>query len=240
LYLAEGKKQETATNTIFQIWRLSPALVVSDDNEYSVSGTLNWELVKQLNFNTSGASFAELRVDTNLKASGSPAGISIRIDDVEKANHSTSSTTYVPYSDTINTAYLADGAHTLKLYLQTGNKQKPASNSLFEFFRTKTYASSGTIASQVFDTTISGTRWDGLVWDSTLPATTNVTFEVRASDTIFTASASTPSWTSVGNSPVLTGLPSGRYMQWRATLTSTVTNAYTPTLSEVRTYYYHG
>ena len=101
------------------------------------------------------------------------------------------------------------------------------------------YVSSGTIASQVFDTSKTGSRWDGMVWDATLPANTTLTFAVRASDTLFVASAATPAWTSIGTSPVLSGLPSGRYMQWRATLTSTVTSA-TPTLSEARTYYYYG
>jgi hypothetical protein len=98
---------------------------------------------------------------------------------------------------------------------------------------------SGTLASQVFDTTLSGTRWDGIVWDSTVPANTTLTFEVRASDTLFLAAAAAPTWTSVGTSPVLAGLPSGRYMQWRATFTTTVVTAL-PVLSEVRTYYYHG
>lgn len=101
---------------------------------------------------------------------------------------------------------------------------------------------SGTLASQVFDTTAGGTRWDGIVWDSTVPANTTLTFEVRASDTIFTASDITLAWNSVGASPVLS-LPSlarnGRYLQWRATLTTTVTTAM-PVLSAVRTYYYHG
>jgi predicted ribosomally synthesized peptide with SipW-like signal peptide len=101
------------------------------------------------------------------------------------------------------------------------------------------YVSSGTIASQVFDTAKTGSRLDGMVWDATLPANTTLTFAVRASDTLFAASAATPAWTSIGTSPVLAGLPSGRYFQWRATLTTTLVTA-TPTLSEARTYYYHG
>jgi hypothetical protein len=102
------------------------------------------------------------------------------------------------------------------------------------------YQSSGTIASQVRDTGVAGARWDGLFWDEILPSGTNITFEVRASDTLFTKDTpdATLPWTSVGGiSPVTSGLPSGRYMQWRATLTTPDTSE-TPVLEEVRVYHY--
>jgi len=106
--------------------------------------------------------------------------------------------------------------------------------------RQNAYVASGTIASAVLNTGVTNARWDGLFWEETLPAGTNITFEVRASNTSFAASASnaTLAWISLGtaNSPVITGLPSGRYKQWRATLTTTDTSK-TPTLSEVRVYY---
>jgi hypothetical protein len=96
---------------------------------------------------------------------------------------------------------------------------------------------SGTIASQVFDTARTGSRWDAIFWDETLLANTDITFEVRASDTAFLKNDVSLSWMSVGGtSPVGSGLPAGRYKQWRATLTTTV-GANTPTLSEVRVYY---
>jgi hypothetical protein len=95
-----------------------------------------------------------------------------------------------------------------------------------------------TIASQICDTGVIGTRWDALFWDKTLPANTNLTFEVRSNDTLFAKDAATPSWTSVGGiSPLTSGLPSGRYMQWRATFTTSDTSK-TPILSEVRIYYH--
>ncbi len=94
------------------------------------------------------------------------------------------------------------------------------------------YVSSGTIASQVLDNGVAGTRWDALFWDETLESNTNITFEVRASDTGFLKDAATPSWI-----PATSGLPSGRYMQWRATLTTSDPSK-TPTLHEVRVYYY--
>jgi subtilisin len=95
------------------------------------------------------------------------------------------------------------------------------------------YYASGTIASDVFDTGTAGETWQTMSWDETLHANTDITFEVRASDTLFTKDASSPAWTSVGGtSPVTSGLPTGRYMQWRATLT-TSNNFYTPVLHSV-------
>jgi len=100
------------------------------------------------------------------------------------------------------------------------------------------YVTSGTIASQVLDTGTTGTVWDRLSWAETLPSNTDITFEVRASDTAFLKDAVTPSWISVGGtSPVDSGLPSGRYLQWRATLT-TSDPAETPLLHEVTVEYY--
>ncbi len=100
------------------------------------------------------------------------------------------------------------------------------------------YYSSGTIASQVLDTTVTGSEWPELSWDVTLPSGTSITLEVRASDTAFLKTDATLSWTSVGvTSPVTTGLPAGRYKQWRAILAADVPKTSTPTLQEVRVYY---
>ncbi len=99
------------------------------------------------------------------------------------------------------------------------------------------YISPGTIASQVFDAGRSGAIWDELSWTESIPSGTDITFEVRSSDSPFAAGAGTPSWTSVGGtSPVTTGLPAGQYKQWRATLTSSGTN--TPTLNDVTVMYH--
>ncbi len=106
------------------------------------------------------------------------------------------------------------------------------------FVGSSTYATSAAIASQVRDTGTVGAGWDGLFWDETLPLNTDITFEVRASDTLFAAGDVTPTWVSVGGtSPVTSGLPSGRYMQWQATLTTSDIMV-TPLLNEVRAYYY--
>jgi len=73
--------------------------------------------------------------------------------------------------------------------------------------------SSGTIASPVLDTTVTGSSWDGLAWDNTLPSGTSITFKVRASDTPFLKTDSSPDWTSVGSgsppSSTLTSSPTG-------------------------------
>jgi hypothetical protein len=100
------------------------------------------------------------------------------------------------------------------------------------------YVSPGTIASQVLDSGVIGADWNGLFWDETLESNTDITFELRASDTSFNAGDANPPWNDVGGtSPIISGLPSGRYMQWRAVLT-TSDEFNTPTLSEVRVYYF--
>jgi hypothetical protein len=105
-------------------------------------------------------------------------------------------------------------------------------------FAKAVYAPSGTIASEVLDTTIAGSEWAELAWDSTLPSGTSIILEVRASDTVFLKTDTTLSWTSVGGtSPVTAGLPSGRYKQWRAVLVPDGTRTNTPTLQEVRVFY---
>ncbi|MFH1003352.1 MAG: hypothetical protein V1780_04330, partial [Chloroflexota bacterium] len=100
------------------------------------------------------------------------------------------------------------------------------------------YQSLGTLASAVYDTGEAGATWNQLAWDETLTSGTNISFQVRASDTAFAQDAATPVWINLGSadSPVIAGLPSGRYLQWRATL-STSDNTHTPTLHEVRASY---
>lgn len=89
-----------------------------------------------------------------------------------------------------------------------------------------------TIASDVFDAGYAGARCDLLSWDETLPFGTDITFEVRASDTLFDKSDPTPVWQDDSVIPALFG----RYQQWRATL-STTDGGVTPVLSEVRALY---
>ena len=85
--------------------------------------------------------------------------------------------------------------------------------------------SPSTIASGVYDTSEVNAGWDLLGWDETLPSGTDITFEVRASDTPFLKDDATPAWQDASV------LPTGRYQQWRATLTSD--SLETPILHEV-------
>jgi len=127
----------------------------------------------------------------------------------------------------------------VRLYFQTYEPSWDAGNAddLTVKVRIKEYYPSGTIASQVLDTGVSGARWDALFWDETLLSNTDITFEVRASNTPFAKDDAILPWTPVGGtSPVTSGLPPGRYKQWRATLTTSDTSK-TPTLHEVRVYY---
>ncbi|MFC1846943.1 hypothetical protein ACFLYS_02670 [Chloroflexota bacterium] len=219
----------------------SPALVTSDNSAVSSSETA-WQLVKTLTFTKAGAGYNELRIDSNLKKAGGSGVIvaysSIQVDDVEMFSHSTNSNSYVSYSDVIDFSSYSDGEHTIKLYLRTSNRGQSADNSTMELYRiTRTFASSGTIASQILDNGGAGTRWDGLFWGETLESNTDITFEVRASGTSFAKGDAAPSWTPIGGTSLITsGLPSGRYMQWRATLTTSDTSK-TPVLHEVSVYY---
>lgn len=95
---------------------------------------------------------------------------------------------------------------------------------------------SGAITSVVRDTGTSGTRLVGLYWDEALPAGTDISFEIRASDTL-TGGVPSASWVHLGGtSPLVYGLPTGQYVQWRATLTTANVHL-TPILQEVRLYY---
>jgi hypothetical protein len=100
------------------------------------------------------------------------------------------------------------------------------------------YYSSGNLASQILDTSNENTVWNALLWDETLPYDTDISFEVRASNTPFSEGDTTLDWIDIGGTtPVTTGLPQGRYLQWKAILL-TLDNRLTPILHEVRVYYY--
>ncbi|RJS69191.1 hypothetical protein CW714_08950, partial [Methanophagales archaeon] len=237
LYLYTSNRGQIAYNSGFALYR---SQIASDNTEQSVKGTTPTP-VKTLTFTKSGDSYNELRIDSNLKVQNKNhiAYCDIKVDGVSKITHETQSETYVPYTDTLDFSSYADGEHTITLYLYTNNNGHHAYNSVFAVYRTKAYASSGTLASQVLDTGAAGANWTELNWSETLEADTDITFEVRASDTSFAKDASTPSWTSVGGaSPVTSELPSGRYVQWRATL-STSNNSKTPTLHDVTVSYSH-
>jgi hypothetical protein len=123
----------------------------------------------------------------------------------------------------------AGGAGAIRLdYTSLSGSTTPAPG-----YTSGLYYASGSIASNVWDTGAADQTWTYLGWQETLTASTDITFEARASNTSFLKDNNTIPWISVGGaSPVTTGLPSGRYMQWRATLT-TSSNLYTPVLHSV-------
>ncbi len=101
------------------------------------------------------------------------------------------------------------------------------SGGALAFVASTTYVTSATVASSVLDTGRAGSSWDALIWDETLPSSaTDITFEVRASDTLFAKDAdnATLAWIPVGGTaPIPWELPAGQYKQWRATLTTSDT-----------------
>lgn len=102
------------------------------------------------------------------------------------------------------------------------------------------YPTTGTQTSDVLTTGSTATKFVRLAWTETLPVGSDITFEVRASDTSFVKTDVSPSWVSLGsaNSPAsLTGaLPDAyQYFQWRATLSGT--EVVTSALHDVTTTY---
>lgn len=103
-------------------------------------------------------------------------------------------------------------------------------------YTTGLYYTSGTIASDVWDTGWHTDVWRNLSWQETLHNNTDISFQVRASDTPFNKNDAAPDWIAVGSSsPVTSGLPNGQYLQWRATLTSD--RDFTPALHSVSVQY---
>jgi|GEM_PF-2242626 len=99
---------------------------------------------------------------------------------------------------------------------------------------------SGTIGSSVLDTATTTTRYNSLSWSETVPSGTDITFKVRASNTLFAAGDASPSWTSLGslNSPINLSAylaSSYRYFQWQATLMGAGTT--TPILHDATVMY---
>jgi hypothetical protein len=232
LYLYTDDDKKTAYNCLLALYH---SMVASDNSEQSTTNT-DFTLLKTLTFTKSGASYDELTIAYNLKNGGGGndwAYSDIRVDDASQFTQETQSTTYVSYTDTLDFSEYADGEYAIKLYLKaSGGGGAKACNSIFALYRTKTYASSGTIASKVYDTGKDGASWDGLGWSQTLPLGTNITFEVRVSDTLFAKTDAIPTWQNASALPI-----TGRYQQWRATLTTSDTSK-TPVLHEVRVLYH--
>lgn len=120
-----------------------------------------------------------------------------------------------------------------KLYLFGGRTTSGLATRVLELHP---YAKQGQVSGPVIDTGAQGTTWSRLEWGSALPAGTALTMQVRAAAVPFSATATAPAWQDSNETPVTSGLPSGRYIQWRATSTTT-NSANTPALLNVTVRY---
>ena len=175
-------------------------------------------------------------------ASSIPSGTSLKVQ------FSQDNTNWYNSTGTLNGwDNLSSGAHTIdlsglgwsganfyyKMRFTSDGSNTPVLDEISVSYSGGGYCFSGTIASQVHDTGAAGTLWGSLSWSETIQAGTDITFEVRASDEPFAKDNAGPEWIPVGGtSPVTSGLPSGRYQQWRATL-ATENTFNTPILHEV-------
>ncbi len=119
-----------------------------------------------------------------------------------------------------------------KLYLLGGRDDSAVglSDKVLELFP---YSKQGEVRGPVLDTGGDGSVWIELDWKAETATGTKIDMAVRASDSAFLQGDPTPAWQIVvGPSPAQGQLPKGRYLQWRATLT-TSNSALTPALRVV-------
>jgi hypothetical protein len=207
---------------------------------YSFSDTSNWHYVVVVVTDLGSSPAAMMYVDGS--SGGSDTGTTTYTSrtgwntNLMLANCGANTRYYQGLLDEVHVSVTARSADWIKTEYNNQNSPSTFCSLGGEVGR---YVSPGTIASRVLDTGVSGARWDALFWDETLPSNTDITFEVRASDTLFAKNATTPNWIDLGlaNSPITSGLPSGQYKQWRATLNTSDTSE-TPTLHEVRVWHY--
>jgi hypothetical protein len=222
--------------------RTAAAELVTSDNTEVQTESQSYLLVKTLSFTKSGSVNTNLRIDTDVRASkwnNAVASIRLRINSTVYT-HETENTGYVIFSDLLDLGSYEDGSYSVSLYLKINKNNVSAYNTLFEIYNitTSSYTDGGTAASRVLDTGNSGSKWNALFWDSDLPAGTSLQFEGRSSDSSFNIDDTALGWTSLdGDSPLLSGLPGGRFIQWRAKL-ATNNNKISPILKEVRLYYF--
>lgn len=116
-----------------------------------------------------------------------------------------------------------------KLYLFGGRRASGLNDDILEM---RPYASDGALLGPVIDTGAAGTACTRLDWTAQAPAGTTLEVSVRGSDAKPDQGAASPAWQTVSGPPATSGLPSGRYLQWRVRLT-TSNSALTPTLDQI-------
>jgi N-acetylneuraminic acid mutarotase len=119
-----------------------------------------------------------------------------------------------------------------RLYLFGGLTDNGLSDRILEY---QPFAGSGSVEGEPVDSGVAGTIWRELRWEATIPASTTLELDVRASDE--PPAGDEPAWQPVtAASPVSSGLPTGRYLQWRARL-ATSNGSVTPRLTSVTVSY---
>ncbi len=103
-----------------------------------------------------------------------------------------------------------------------------------DWLRMSPYASRGTFESRVFDSGKSGTDWISLTSTTQKPAGTEVTFETRSGNSA-TPDGTWSGWEAVGSGGTIAS-PSGRYVQYRANLSSPDSSV-SPTIEQVTIFY---
>jgi hypothetical protein len=197
---------------------------------FSLTPTGNWSVVSgtggpfNARFIVGGASY------------GTTGGVSTHTHENLTITSGNPSATGTASTSTPNaTAGSSTHTHDITLTFNARSNLPPYINVIFAKAK---YSPTGTIASQVMDTGTEGVGWNAMFWDTTLQASAGITLEVRANDTLFDKNDSSPPWIAIGGtSPVTSGLPIGRFKQWRATMTTSDTSI-TPSLHEVRVYYH--
>jgi len=117
-----------------------------------------------------------------------------------------------------------------KLYLFGGRTDSGLNDAVIEMFP---YHKTGTVLGPIQDTGGAGSLWLELDWQLAAPGNTQIQLAARTADKVFQQDDKTLAWQNITASPPVTAnLPSGRYLQWRATL-STTNTANTPALRGV-------
>ncbi|HEU0023994.1 MAG TPA: fibronectin type III domain-containing protein [Thermoleophilaceae bacterium] len=135
-------------------------------------------------------------------------------------------------------AFHVDGALVATHNVTIGSQMRPVASDFRAFgagvrvhwLRQGTYATAGSHVSRVLDSGTVGTQWQALTATRTLPSGTTIAFDTRSGPTP-QPDGSWSAWEQVGAGGAIAS-PAGRYIQYRARMTSSGGTA-TPTLERV-------
>jgi hypothetical protein len=214
--VAEGRVNFGAAT--FQHFGLSTGFDNTTGNYWAVFST----------FNTTDTLFARVNlsgVTTDVNLGALPSGFHVY-------TVKPTATAFLFYVDgvlqtTINTTFPSTVQPRLMLSAFSGS---PAPAIQADWIRVVSYPSTGTFTSSVFDSAKAGSLWGVANWTANLPAGTTLTVQTRSGNTA-TPDATWSAWTSVANGGTVAS-PSGRFLQYQITLTTTDPTL-TPTLFSI-------